>query len=719
MKIFSNLFSSILLVFFFKIPKVKSTKYEEILLAIKEVAYSYYMRGKNIQYNSYKQNYFPPEEATPQNINYLVCSAFTYSLYKELLNITIPYLSTTFNYSKKNLGNPEVIAYAHINDNNNVEMMFYSPKNKTNYTTIINPSINDIIPKVQIGDVLTFTGHTFLIYDTIKDTKGNIIDAIIMESGYGSGGAYVNSKISKTVILENGSEFSHQNHYLYLNSKLNTNLEEGLEQGSLSISKLSANKNWNAINNTQTRKDEYSILRIIQKDSNGNAILRDKSLYPKKSNDVLNNGLISLSEKNLARLKFSHLYIEKTVNKINDNIVNIGDILSYKILLRNKGKKNYSNDLIIIENLSKFVSYESYYTNKMAVSFKYEISNKRLIWNIGKLNKDEEVNIYYYVKIISGRPGDIIESTGIVGNISSSTVRNIIGIDLNTKQKKLIKDKFEKLKNKYNGKKLINQIYKEVFNVNIKFDQFDITKLIINNNLSDINYKSIYLNKNNSFYMAILNKYWSTLTSVQHSYIKGGQKVNIYDLKKFRPYTDLERRQDYLYLKTFKTGDILIYKNNNDAIYYIDQNNKLFKNYITYEEGEYAYIYLEGKGFVGVNLGDDGIPNTKDDRNEFTAKYYLNNKLNIYNNSKNPNNETLEIGNINSLFGKDYYVILRPSLCFNFQNNDKSSTLLLLISLLIVIIIIIIGFILFEKYKKYFRKDKPLTERLIRENNKI
>ena len=36
-------------------------------------------------------------------------------------------------------------------------------------------------------------------------------------------------------------------------------------------------------------------------------------------------------------------------------------------------------------------------------------------------------------------------------------------------------------------------------------------------------------------------------------------------------------------------------------------NNNLIVNYFTYEEGEYSYIYIEGKGFVGVKLGDDGI----------------------------------------------------------------------------------------------------------------
>jgi len=52
--------------------------------AFREVAYSYYMRGKNIQYNLYKIDYYSPEEATSQNKKYVVCSSFAYNVYLEL-----------------------------------------------------------------------------------------------------------------------------------------------------------------------------------------------------------------------------------------------------------------------------------------------------------------------------------------------------------------------------------------------------------------------------------------------------------------------------------------------------------------------------------------------------------------------------------------------------------------------------------------------------------
>ena len=232
----------------------------------------------------------------------------------------------------------------------------------------------------------------------------------------------------------------------------------------------------------------------------------------------------------------------------------------------------------------------------------------------------------------------------------------------------LIKTNYERLKKKYNGKKLINEVYKQALNYDMRFDEFDITKLIINSKEDLPSFSSIFLNKANPFYNAVLNKYWSTMRSSKYSFTKGGKEVIIYSLKQFGDYNDPERRQSFIYKNTLKTGDILIYQNKNDSIY-SSVNKTLVKKDITYEEGEYAYIYIEGQGFVGVNLGNDGVSNTKDDRNEFNSKYYSDNNLELYLRAKNPSEERLEIVNLQTLFGKDYYTILRPSLCFDFKEE--------------------------------------------------
>ena len=503
---------------------------KEIQKALKEVAYSYYMRGKNIQYNVLKSDlYFPPEEATPQNINNLVCTRFVISVYRELLNITIPnYIDALLKYSKDNIGCPEVIAYANISsETNNLEMKFYNSSSNTNYTTKINPSVYDLIPFIQIGDVFTDSTHSFLIYDIIKDSKGNIKDIIFMESGYGRGRSWVNSKISETITLPNGKSFGSKTHFLFLNNYIPKDFEEGLEQGTVQLSRFPSSSTWVNINNTKTRHKEYSILRFIHNNSKGIPILKYKAINKNYPNNILNNQPIVLPDNTLDRIKYSHIYIEKTVNKINDNIVEIGDILQYKIIIRNMGKKDYG-EIIVNEYISNFVEYESHYENRTDISFNFDINNKKVIWTINKLKHGEEIDIFYFVKIIRGKPGDVIESIGFVGNIPSSKVKNIIGNNLHKNQmKSIIEKKYEKLKNKYNGKKLINEIYKEAFNYDLKFDEFDLTKLVINNNLNSTSYSSIELNKTNIFYTSVLNKYWSSLTIVNYGNIEGKELYSL------------------------------------------------------------------------------------------------------------------------------------------------------------------------------------------------
>ena len=99
------------------------------------------MRGKNIQYNDAKYAWFSPEEATEDNLNYLVCAIFTRNVYQELLNISIP-LSTTklMNYFKENIGSPEVIVYSYINSDNEQEMKIYSQEEENKFKIIQNPS---------------------------------------------------------------------------------------------------------------------------------------------------------------------------------------------------------------------------------------------------------------------------------------------------------------------------------------------------------------------------------------------------------------------------------------------------------------------------------------------------------------------------------------------------------------------------------------------------
>ena len=247
-----------------------NSSYQEVISAFKEVAYSYYMRGKNIQYNLAKVGFFAPEEATSQNINYLVCSGFVRTVFRDLMNITTLYAYESVIYPKEKYGFPEVIAYSYINNQNKPVLLLYSEKDKK-YKNTTEFSIKDIISSVKSGDILSHTGHQFLVYYVEKDSEGNVIDAWIIESDYGKGKSYIKTKIANHIItLESGITVSAFFSFLFHNSKLNSNFEEGRVEGTLGFNRLSQYGRWISINNVSTRMAEYSILRIIQSDSKGN-----------------------------------------------------------------------------------------------------------------------------------------------------------------------------------------------------------------------------------------------------------------------------------------------------------------------------------------------------------------------------------------------------------------------------------------------------------------
>ena len=251
---------------------------------LKQVIYSYYMRGPNIQYQGSKPFYFSPEEATRQNINYLTCTPFTGSIYQEVLNITIPLAEKDIlPYAREYIGKrPEIAAYAHINSDNNIEMKIYSPTKNNNYTTIINPKFENLTSLVQIGDILYQTGHALTVYDIIKDKNGKIIDAILIDSTLSLGRTIVISKIPiYTISTKNEDIFVSHIHRLFLNSKLNSDLEEGLVEGSIRAHKMSKNPEWANMTDLKYRKNEYIIFRYVQKDSKGNAVLSYiQKVYP-------------------------------------------------------------------------------------------------------------------------------------------------------------------------------------------------------------------------------------------------------------------------------------------------------------------------------------------------------------------------------------------------------------------------------------------------------
>ena len=629
--------------------------------AFKEIAYAYYMRGPKIQYNSMKVAWFSPEEATSQNTNYLVCSGLTRNVYNELLGIVIPVNTPRLlDYSEEFIGNPEVIAFGNRDANNNLVMKLYDKSTNSASITLTNPSVTDILPYLKCGDILTYTGHTMLVYDMVYDENGDVVDARIMESGHGNGGYNVKTKIPNLISIGNDITFGSSNNFLYHNSRYNTTCDDGLIEGSVHLSTLKNVTVWR--NLEASTKERYSILRFIDKNSDGYEILNYHGAnFGDKDH---NNEIINLSEKCKDRVKFSKLYIEKTVSSYTDDVVEENDELTYTLVVKNNSAEDYEELLNVSEKINDNVQLISHETNHPEESNVTIITNSNdnsqtISWGIRELKSGEEYIIKYTVKVKENSENNVIESTGTVNNIPTTVIKNTIGKNLTESQENSIKEKYDELSRQFQGKELVNEVYKQAIGKDIKFNEFDITNLVNDTNASSTGASTISLNSNNSFYKSVLNKYYNTLSVIKHSY--ENDDIYAYYLKGWKSYTNILRRADTINSENFKTGDILIYKNDNDVIYKY-ANNVLTKTPVTYESGEYAYIYIEGKGFVGVNLGNDGIAGTQDDRNEFNAKYYSDNNLFVYSNTEETDESILEFANYQTLLGKDYYVILRPSL---------------------------------------------------------
>ena len=705
MKIKNTIFLYFILLSTFTIKYIENSTIQEVRDSIKEVIYSYYMRGKYIQSNTAKDKFFSPEEATSQNLNHLVTTSFTTTVYQELLNILVPYSPTDLlKYAGNREGSPEVFMFLE-QVGEKLEFKRYSEADQDNYELLYDPTYNEIIQHLEIGDLLVQGGFGVIVYDKIEDENG-ISDIIVASSSAGIGGGYIKTKIERNSInYDSGEFFSSVGISLYLNNKTNENIgDEGLEEGSIGLIKLSDIYLWRLIKEQKPIYSKIVVFRFLN-EKDGKTILNYQNYYPYFNNtkNYSDNDVIELNDKNKDRAKYKHLFIEKTVDKNHNNIVELGESLTYKIIIKNNYKEKYNDELIVTEYLSEFVTFKYHKQSKKVLKYKKE--DNKLMWNIGKLGKKEEIIIEYTVKVTSGEKNNVIQNIGYVGNITSS-VFNIIGTNLKKEQMDLIKKNYDKLKKKYNGTTLINEIYKKSFKeVDIQFDKFNITDLIINDPLDSRSNYHLNLNKTNPFYEAVLNKYWSSLAKTNYTFVEGGENVNVYTLKEFNYFEkpNTINRENFIYKETFKTGDILIYTNYNDTEYTLSENT-LYKNNITYEEGEYSYIFIEGKGFVGVNYGDKGIPNTIYNRNEFNAKYYTNNQLELYIQNKDPvSDEFLEIANYQTLFGKDYYVILRPSLCFDLpyeKEKEKSNAwAVILFSILGIILFLAILYVLWKSIK--------------------
>ncbi len=561
--------------------------------AIQEVAYAYYRKGRNLQYDFRRKSFnATPEEITSQNNTYFVCGSFVYSVYKQTFGIELP--SSTFS----------LIAYAYQNkDQDDIVLSLYGSEFKDQVSTsslrteFSQKLLNEY--NLSVGDIIVWhtgaiVGHVLMVYDIIYDSNGSPVDATIIHS--------TNNYETDTNKLTKGLSYSND-----LNS------ETGIYEGTIKVQNLERTV-YDARN-----KSYFSIIRPLLTNENGEYT---GQYYVAQCTSSSSGTLGYICSANLAnyamidatqsRLKYSGIDIEKTVDKFNKSNVRPGDTLTYIISITNNSNAEYTN-LSVIENISEYI--------EVSDSGGGTLNNNILSWNIN-IPAGTTYTINYSVKIKNDRLliGNTITSTGKVDNIATSTVINYISNSLIDLQKTQIVSAYNQLINSdYQGKNLINEIYKKALDVDLNLNDLDITDLI-QTTVSD-SLSSIVFNENNSFSDMVLENYYGAIyTSAASSTIS----LKYWESPPASAPIVRSERNDTIYNENFQTGDILIYKNKQDA----------FGDMIA-EDGEYAFIYIEDV-FYG---------NNENENNQYSLEPY----------STNGND------NLQTLLAKDYYVILRPA----------------------------------------------------------
>lgn len=661
------------------IPNVKAEELTENQKAVLATADAYFNKKSNIQYcENRRNNYFSPEEATKDSTKYMVCTGFTFNTYRETFGMKLPVM--TYQYTavaKKYPNDSEVIKQWNYNEFINKINNESGSTTEEKVESFINELYTDNQYKLQPGDLLIIqrasSGHIIMIddYDRFEFSSGKLVNAgtVHSTSNYKKDNVKLGSGISYSTegTVQTNNLKTHLVNY-YNNIK---DITSSTDKSHIYLTIFRPLANANTYN-------EYSC--IPYKD--GSPSTSASVIWnPDNFECTKETKSYSITSSTKSRLKYPGIDIDKIVTSgttsktiINNSTVTLNDELIYKITISNKGTTNYSDTISLVENISDLVEFKEF-TNTDGNTC--SVSDNKVHCTIKKLNSTQTTTVEYKVKVKNdvNNLDKKIASTGSVDtNIKTATITNLIKADIIDESK--IVDAYNELKNSttLSGISFINEVYKKA-NLGLEFnlDNFDITQLISNDPTS---WKPVKINESNSYRKYVLNNYYSAIFN-NTSYI-GLKEWGVYGendklfgddtTKGVKSIITEKDRATTFYKEHFKTGDIIIYKNNNDAV--------------TKENGIYAFIYVNDN-FYGINKLSD---NTS--RNKFDV------------NAKLSNNDTY----LTTLLAKDYYVILRPSLEKTLTNNevivpDTGKTTSIIFTIIGSIIIVIGSVILIRKQK--------------------
>jgi len=586
-------------------------------------------------------------------------------------------------------------------------LIYYEKPSKSTkylYNQTGNVTYSTVAKKLQPGDIVVYTGHVMMVYDVITNEE-NQIDALLINAtsgpfnhnvnGDSSMNALIPSRLSgtdkliynifgndngKPIWLKDNTPIWGSDGTIFFTPTLGNNykiVDDTTSEGAVQKIKLSKvdelvdqSNNYFRCVSDSAKVDECAIIRPFYKTTTETGEIIAQFNYPSNAEKIKKSGL---------RLKYPGLIIEKTVDKGDNNSVYVGDNLTYTIKIKNTSSQAYGN-FRVEEILDNQLSYNG-----------ENIEGNKIYWDVNSsLGVNETLTLTFTVTvkdvINESSEGLIsIESKGnFFGYYENGTIDTSTSISTGTIKNNVLRrtsvtlsENYDNCKNvgdNVTGLAYIDAVYNCVYKTNYDFSSLNskfINMFVKREDFEKDNKlpgktaaRAIDLRKSDDtsiqkYQKMILNNYWSGLATHDSNLILPAWVDGSLSSSDYNDLNAVASRKTHLRARTIRPQD---FQNGDVLIYYVDSNN-LDSN--TNESGLYSYIYIDGQ-FVGNNA------RTIFDYNYYKTVvtvsknlYYGNNTIHSSENGytdtyRSMLQEILNFANYQTLYGKDYYVILRP-----------------------------------------------------------
>lgn len=429
-----------------------------------ETAKAFWRKGTNVQYDSYHKRFTrTPEDATKDELNYTVCSAFVYSVYNQALGIELPTSTSDLMRYAMEKQETEYVPYY---------KEYVVPGTDAEYKAIYNKMQNNEF-SFQVGDILVLRwsksdseeadneddkGHVMMVLSV----NGDEIE-LIHSDGHNKNGYTFAKNIRDRLDEEDSTKSSEGRGSIKISSLkefLRNNFCPTDYEGCANSTRFVTS--FSVIRPLATQDGKYWKENITNKelDEDGNVIGYD---YEYKYMDSSTN-LYGITSAAKLRIKYSLMDVYKTGSMHTNSIVDLGDRITYTIKIKNNSNKDYI-DMSIVENISPYVDIIEYGDGI------YSSESMNLSWDNITVSAGKTKTIKYTVQVKNNMDyiGESVISTGKIENktekisVSNAVVKNQIANTLTNSQEQALIETYNSLSNTSTktGLAFINEIYEK------------------------------------------------------------------------------------------------------------------------------------------------------------------------------------------------------------------------------------------------------------------